>query len=62
MNTMIFLKEWANPGLFCCLFLSSQHVTIQIDKIFDGVLGIQTRGGWMEGPDESTKLLRHPTQ
>ena len=55
-----FFKKWANPGL---LFLSFQHVTIQIliAKSIDGVLGIQTQSGRMEGTDESTELRRHPT-
>ena len=50
------------PGLFFCLFLPFHHVTIQIqiDKGIDGVLGIRTRGGMMEGSDESTELLRQP--
>ena len=46
-----------------CLFLFVQQVTIQIliDKSEDGVLGIQTWGGRMEGADESTELQRHPS-
>ena len=42
----------------CCLFSSFHHVTIQIDKSVDGVLGIQTRGSMMECADESTELRR----
>ena len=49
-----------HPGLFFCLFSSFQHVTIQIQKSIDGVLGIWTRGGRMEGTNESTELRRHP--
>ena len=30
------------------------------DKSVDGVLGTQTQGGRMDGPDESTELWRHP--
>ena len=51
-----------NRPLF--LFISSfQHVTIQIqiDKSVDGVLGIQTWGGRMEGADKSTELWWHPS-
>ena len=50
--------KWANPGLFFCLISSFQHVTIPIEtkKSVDGGLGIQTRGGRMEGADESTEL------
>ena len=33
---------------------------MQIDKSIDGVLGTRTRGGRMEGADESTELLQHP--
>ena len=29
-------------------------------QIDESVLGIQTKGGRMEGTDESTDLLRHP--
>ena len=37
------------------LFLSFLHHTIQYnDESIDGVLGTQTRGGRMEGVDEST--------
>ena len=32
------------------------------DKSIDGILGSQTRGGMMEGADESTELWRHPTK
>ena len=31
-----------------------------VDKRVDGVLGIRTLGGSMEGADESTELWRHP--
>ena len=47
---------------FSCLFSSFPNDTIQIriEKSLDGVLGTRTRGGMMEGADESTELLRHP--
>ena len=50
------------PASFC-LFSSSLHDTNQIymDKSIDGMLGTRTRGGRMEGIDESTELWRHPT-
>ena len=31
-----------------------------VDKRVDGVLGIRTLGGSMEGAEESTELWRHP--
>ena len=34
--------------------------TIQIEKIFDGVLGIWTHVRWMVGTDETTELWRPP--
>ena len=37
----------------------STNYTIN-DKSIDGVLGSRTRGGMMEGADESTELWRHP--
>ena len=63
----VFFK-WAKPGLFLVYFRSfSQHkdkystnFTIN-DKSIDGVLGSRTRGGMMEGADESTELWRHPS-
>ena len=62
-----FFKKWAKPGLFLVYFHSfSQHkdkystnFTIN-DKSIDGVLGSRTRGGMMEGADESTELWQHP--
>ena len=56
-----FKKNGPNPGSFC-LFSSFLHGTNQIliDKSIDGVLGTRTRGGRMEGVDESTELWRHP--
>ena len=35
-------------------------MTQKIDKSVDGMLGIRTRGGGMEGTDEPTELWRHP--
>ena len=57
-----FLIKWANQDLFFYLFSSFKHITIKIkiDKSVDGVLGIWTQGGRMEGADESTELRRHP--
>ena len=37
----------------------NSNLTITVKSI-DGVLGIQTWGGRMEGTDESTELWRHP--
>ena len=58
----LFLKKWANPGLFLIYFRLFLHDTIQIqiDKNIDSLFGIQTRGGSLEGVDESTQLWRHP--
>ena len=38
----------------------STNLTI-IEKSVDGMLGSRTRGGRMEGTDESTEQWRHPT-
>ena len=62
-----FFKKWAKPGQFLVYFRSfpqhkdkySTNFTIN-DKSIDGVLGSRTRGGMMEGADESTELWRHP--
>ena len=60
------LKNVPNPAFFLyCSFFSqyddkySTNLTIN-DKSVDGVLGTQTQGGRMDGPDESTELWRHP--
>ena len=37
----------------------STNLTIN-EKSVDGTLGSQTRGGRMEGADESTELWQHP--
>ena len=50
----MFLKNWPNPASFSVYFRLFNM--IQIDKSIDGVLGIRTRGGRMEGVDESTEL------
>ena len=63
----IFLKMGLTQPLFGFYFRSfSQHkdkystnFTIN-DKSIDGVLGSRTRGGMMEGADESTELWLHP--
>ena len=67
LKFFLFFFKWAKPGLFLVYFRSfSQHkdkystnFTIN-DKSIDGVLGSRTRGGMMEGADESTELWRHP--
>ena len=50
-------------GLFSFFYTTqdkySTNFTVN-DKSIDGVLGSQTRGGIMEGADESTELWRHP--
>ena len=39
---------------------SIQFEQYKLKKSIDGVLGTRTRGGRMEGADESTELWRHP--
>ena len=50
--------------LFCsfshCMDKYSTNLTNN-DKSIDGMLGSRTRGGRMEGADESTELWWHPT-
>ena len=47
--------------LFLLIFVFNMlQFKIQIDKSVDGVLGIRTRSGRMEGEDESTELQRYP--
>ena len=36
-----------------------QMTNIQFEKSIDGVLGTRSQGGWMEGADKSTELMRH---
>ena len=59
-----FLKIGPNSASFCLFSFFSHdkyrtNLTIK-DKSIDGVLGAQTRGGRMVGPDESTELWWHP--
>ena len=64
---LFFIKMGLTRPLFGFYFRSfSQHkdkystnFTIN-DKSIDGALGSRTRGGMMEGVDESTELWRHP--
>ena len=56
----VIFKNGPIPASFG-LFSSFPHDKSKlIDKIVDGVLGTQTRGGRMEGADNSTELWRHP--
>ena len=58
----IFLKVWANPGLFFvyfCPFIIPTSITIsitQIEKSIDGVHGIRTQGCRMVVADETREL------
>ena len=61
----VFFLNGPIPASFC-LFSFFSHSnsndkytiwTIKIEKSVDGVLGTRTRGGMMEGADESTELL-----
>ena len=59
-SIVCFYTNGPIPASFS-LFSSFPHYTIQyIDESVDSVLGIRTRGGRMEGADESTELWRHP--
>ena len=58
-NILPLFKFWAKPSLFLLIFVLFTNLTF-IDKSIDGVLGTRTRGGRMEGADESTELWRHP--
>ena len=57
----LVLKKRPNPASFCLFsfFLHDKYITIN-DKSIDGVLGTQTRGGRMVGPEESTQQWRPP--
>ena len=49
--------------LFLFIFVFSTRHNLNsnlIEKSVDGVLGIQTWGGKMEGANKSTELRRHP--
>ena len=62
-----FFLNGPNPASFLFIFVLFSHrkdkystnLTI-IEKSVDGMLGSRTRGGRMEGADESTELWRHP--
>ena len=59
----VFKKMGQTRPLFC-LFSFFSHIawtnlTINVKSV-DGMLGSRTRGGRMEGADESTELWRHP--
>ena len=63
MRNTFFVKNEPYPASFWFIFVlfhnKRTNFTIN-DKSIDGVLGSQTRGGMMEGADESTELWRHP--
>ena len=57
----IFLKKWANRGLFLFIFiLLLLQFQCKLKKSVDCVLGIRTRGCRMVGVDETTELWRPP--
>ena len=60
MTRKSFFKKWDESGLFLFSSFPDDTSQILIGKCKDGVLGTQTRGGRMEGADESTELWRHP--
>ena len=59
----IFLKKHgpisASFSIYFRLFNMLQF-KLKLNKSVDGVFGIRTRGGLMEGANESTELWRHP--
>ena len=62
MKVVVFLKKWANAGLFFVYFRSFlvNTISIQIEKSVDGVLGIQTQSRRMVGADKTTELWQPP--
>ena len=55
-----FFKKWANPSLLIVyfrFFLNTISI-IQTEKSVDGVVGIQTHGRRMVGPDDTTDLCQ----
>ena len=50
----------ASFSVYFRLFNTLQFKFFKLEKSVDGVLGIRTRGGRMEGANESTELQRHP--
>ena len=64
---VLFLIKWAKPGLFLFHFVLFSHckdkysinLTIN-EKSVEGVLGSRTRGGRMEGADESIEIWWDP--
>ena len=50
----------ASFSVYFRLFNTLQFKFFKLKKSVDGVLGIRTRGGRMEGANESTELRRHP--
>ena len=59
---LIFKKNEPIPASFSVYFrlFNMSQLKFKFDESIDCVLGIQIRGGWMEGADESTELRRHP--
>ena len=59
-----FFKNGPIPASFSVYFrlynMLQFKFKFKLKKSVDGVLGIQTRGGRMEGANESTELWRHP--
>ena len=53
-----FFKNGPIPASFVYFRSFLVTISIQIEKSIDGVLGIQTRGRWMVGADETTELWR----
>ena len=61
--SLLFFLNGPNPASFWFIFVLFHNTRTNFtlnDKSIDGVLGSRTRGGMMEGADESTELWRHP--
>ena len=59
-SAKLFFKKWANPSLLIVyfrFFLNTISI-IQTEKSVDGVVGIQTHGRRMVGPDDTTDLCQ----
>ena len=57
---ILFKKNGPIPASFSVYFRLFNMLQFKLKKSVDGVLGIRTRGGKMEGANESTELEWHP--
>ena len=54
------IQDWNSDCVLTLKYRESSKDIFKLDVQRDGVLGTRTRGGRMEGTDESTELWRHP--